>query len=216
LRRRTAVGVLAILLFSLSLGGCHLRPLLYDVSVSPDVISPDADGSDDATNIEYKLSRNALISIYFENADGERFYFRQERPRSAGEYRVQWGGTVNQRRWLENEYGQQLVESWVMPDGTYTWVIEATGEDGGTGHAEGQIVLNGGDATVPELRKFTVTLPVFTPNQDGLADRTGVSYFLNKNVDNVRVYLYHPDQPDIEYPLEEQERAVNPGEAGYH
>jgi hypothetical protein len=95
LRRIVLAGAL-LLLLSLALGGCHLRPLLYDVSISPDVISPNADGSDDATNIEYKLSRNANLSIYFANAQGERFFFRQERRRSAGKYRVQWGGTINQ------------------------------------------------------------------------------------------------------------------------
>ncbi len=216
LTRRIVVGLLALLLLGLALGGCHLRPLLYDVSVQPDVISPDADGTDDATNIEYKLSRNAIVSIYFENESGERFYFRKERPRSAGDYRVQWGGTVNQRRFLDNEFGQQTVESWVLPDGTYTWVIEATGEDGESVSQQGLITLSGGDKIVPELRKFTVTLPEFTPNQDGLADRTGVSYFLNKDVDNVQVYIYHPDRPDMLYPLEEQERAAKPGEAGHH
>jgi len=216
LTKRTVVGLLALLLLGLALGGCHLRPLLYDVSVQPDVISPDADGTDDATNIEYKLSRNADVSIYFENAAGERFYFRKERPRSAGDYRVQWGGTVNQRWLLENEYGRETVESWVLPDGAYTWVIEATTEDGESASASGQIALSGGDEVVPELRKFTVTLPVFTPNQDGLADRTGVSYFLNKDVDNVQVYLYDPDNPDVQYPLEEQERTAKPGETGHH
>ena len=209
-------GVLVVLLLSLGLSGCHLRSLLYDVSVSPNVISPNADGIDDATNIDYKLSRNAAVSIYFESADGERYYFRQDRPRSPGKYRVQWGGTINQPRWLENEFGRELVKSWVLPDGVYTWVVEAAGEDGQTERAEGQITLNGGDTTVPELRKFTIALPVFTPNQDGLDDRTGVSYFLNKNVDNVQVYLYNPDQPDTRYPLEEQERTTKPGEAGYH
>jgi hypothetical protein len=209
-------GALVLMLLSLALGGCHLRPLLYDVSISPDAISANADGKDDATNIEYKLSRNASISIYFENGAGERYHFRQDRPRSAGEYRVQWGGTVNQRRWLVNEFGRQSVESWVLPDGTYTWVVEATGEDGGPERAEGQIQLSGGDAVIPELRNFTVTLPVFTPNQDGLADRTGVAYFLSKDVDNVQVYLYDPDNPSVQYPLEEQERAIEPGKAGYH
>jgi hypothetical protein len=162
------------------------------------------------------LSRNAVVSIYFENAEGERFYFRQERPRSAGDYGVQWGGGVNQRQWSESEYGRQLVESWVLPDGAYTWVVEATTEDGESARVEGQITLTGGDTTVPELRKFAVSLPVFTPNQDGLADRTGVSYYLNKDVDSVSVYLYHPDEPDVRHPLEEQERAIMPGEAGYH
>jgi len=216
LNRRALFWVLVLMLLSLGLGGCHLRPLLYDASVSPDIISPNADGTDDATNIEYKLSRNALISIYFEDTDGERYHFRQDRPRSAGEYRVQWGGTVNQRKWLENEFGRQSVESWVLPDGTYTWVIQATDEDGGTEYARGQIELAGGDTVIPELRKFAVTLPVFTPNQDGLADRTGVAYFLNRDVDNVLVYLYNPDKPTVQYPLEEQERAVEPGKAGYH
>jgi hypothetical protein len=214
---RTAGGALVVLLLlSLGLSGCHLRPLLYDVSVSPDVISPNADGVTDATNIEYRLSRNALLSIYFVNAGGESFYFRQDRPRSAGDYRVQWGGVINQLKWLEDEFGRQAVQSWVLPDGVYTWVVEAEDEDGRQERVEGQITLTGGDTVVPELRQFTVALPEFTPNQDGLDDRTGVAYFLNKDVNSVQVYLYHPDRPDVQYPLEEQERAVEPGQEGYH
>jgi len=206
----------ALLLLCLRLGSCQLRPLLNDVALTPDVISPNADGTDDVTNIEYTLSRNAHVSIYFENAGGERFYFRRDRPRSAGDYRVQWGGTVNQRQWLENEYGRQAVESWVLPDGTYTWGVEATNDGGQMERVEGQISLSGADTAVPELRKFTVALPVFTPNQDGLDDRTGVAYYLNKDVESVQVYLYHPDEPGVQYPMEEQERAAKPGEAGYH
>jgi hypothetical protein len=214
---RIAGGTLVVLLLlSLGLSGCHLRPLLYDVSVSPDVISPNADGVTDATNIEYRLSRNALLSIYFVNAGGESFYFRQDRPRSAGDYRVQWGGVINQLKWLEDEFGRQAVQSWVLPDGVYTWVVEAEDEDGRQERVEGQITLTGGDTVVPELRQFTVALPEFTPNQDGLDDRTGVAYFLNKDVNSVQVYLYHPDRPDVQYPLEEQERAVEPGQEGYH
>jgi hypothetical protein len=206
----------ALLVMSLVLTGCHLRPLLYDVSVSPDQISPNADGTQDATNIAYKLSRNAEVSIYFENAAGERFYFREARPRSAGDYQVQWGGTVNQPYALEDEQAAQLVKSWVLPDGSYTWVVEATDEGGQTQRVEGQIELSNGDTQVPELLQFTVALPSFTPNQDGLDDRTGVGYFLNKDVDSVQVYLYDPDEPGERYPIEEQERATEPGQAGYH
>jgi hypothetical protein len=211
------VGVFALLLaFSILLAGCHLRPLLYGVSLSPAAISPNADGTDDATNIAYKLSRNAVVSIYFENKDGERFYFRQDRPRSAGDYRVQWGGVVNQSYWLENEYGRELVQSWVLPDGNYTWVVEAAGRDGETARAQGQIVLAGGDDAVPELRKFSISLPVFTPNQDGIQDRTGVSYYLSKDVDSVQVYLYSPESPGTHYPLEEQGRTEEAGKVGNH
>lgn len=209
-------GLIALLAVSAALAGCHLRPLLYDVAVYPDRISPNADGQDDATNIEYKLSRNAVLSIYFENSEGERFYFREGRPRSAGEYRVQWGGGINQPYWLETDLTRQQVQSWVLPDGSYTWTVEAVDEEGQTQRATGQIILAGGDTIVPELRQFTVALPVFTPNQDGLADRTGVAYFLNKAVENVEVYLLSADQPGTRYVLEEQQRATKAGEPGYH
>ena len=211
-----AGALVALVLLSLGLSGCHLRPLLYDVAVYPDTISPNADGVDDATNIEYKLSRNATISIFFVDEKGDRFYFRQDRPRSAGEYRVQWGGVINQRVWHETDMVRQSVESWVLPDGAYTWVIEAKDERGESARIEGPIALSGGDTVVPELRKFTVSLPTFTPNQDGLDDRTGVAYFLNKDVETVRVFLYDPAEPDVQYPIEEQQRTAKPGEAGYH
>ena len=73
---------LGIVLFLSS--GCSFRPLLSDVSVTPGVISPNADGTDDATNISYKLGRSADVSIYFENEQGDRFYFRDSQLRSPG------------------------------------------------------------------------------------------------------------------------------------
>ena len=41
--------------------------LLRDVQVNDDLITPNADGVTDATQIGYTLSRNADVSIYFEN-----------------------------------------------------------------------------------------------------------------------------------------------------
>jgi hypothetical protein len=217
LSKKRLAGILIVaVLLSGSLGSCHLRPLLSDVTVSPDVISPNADGNDDATNISYSLSRNADLSIYFVDADGTRFHFREARPRSPGDYQVQWGGVVNQPYSIENEYGHQQVMSWVLPDGTYTWVVEAVAEDGEVAQVEGQISLSGGDAQVPALRQFTVALPEFTPNQDGLRDRTGFSYVLNKDVASVLVYLYDPAAPELTYPVEEQEQLAETGKAGYH
>lgn len=207
-----------LFLAAMAVTGCHIRPILSDVSVTPSTISPNADGLDDATSISYRLSRTATVSIYLENPSGERFYFRQEKPRSAGEYRVQWGGVIHRPFWLEmgDPLGRQLVKSWVLPDGAYRWVIEAQDDRGDSQQESGAIRLEGGDTLVPELQNFGVTLPTFSPNQDGLADRTGVSYFLNRDVDRVQVYVYSPSNPALQYPLEEQERAVEPGKAGYH
>ncbi len=71
-------------------------PLLYDVRVQPEAISPNADGDTDATEIRYSLRRSADVSIYFENEDGERFYFRKGERRSPGDYSVLWGGVVDE------------------------------------------------------------------------------------------------------------------------
>jgi len=71
-------------LLALAMAACGIRPLLYDVSVQPEVITPNADGLEDATRIAYKLSRSAFLSIYLVDEAGERHYFRQDRRRSAG------------------------------------------------------------------------------------------------------------------------------------
>lgn len=216
---RLGGAILLLAAVALALAGCHARPLLSDVSVSPNVISPNADGHDDATNIAYNLTRPATVSIYFQDAAGQHYYFRRDRERAAGDYRVQWGGVINQVRWVDVEGQQarrQRVESWVLPDGTYTWVVAATGEDGLTAASRGEIVLSGGDHELPTLTNFTVALPTFSPNQDGLDDRTGVGYYLNKVVDGVQVYVYDPAEPSVRYPLEEQGRDVEPGQPGYH
>src|SRR4051794_33912991 len=39
-------------------------PLLYNVALTPDAISPNADGKQDVTEIKYSLRRSAAVSIY--------------------------------------------------------------------------------------------------------------------------------------------------------
>ena len=101
---------LYITLLALVLSGCgrlnlNLGPLLRDVTVAPDQISPNADGDTDVTEIRYYLSRSAYISIFFENEAGDRFYFRKDRRRSPGSYRVQWGGVMDEPEVEEIEGG---------------------------------------------------------------------------------------------------------------
>ena len=50
---------------------------------------------DSATLFQYELSRNATISIHLDNAAGDRFYFRQVKPRGAGAYEVLFSGIVD-------------------------------------------------------------------------------------------------------------------------
>ncbi len=211
-----------LILVTAVLSGCSLRPLLSEVSVAPEVISPNADGQDDVTLIRYRISRPADVSIYFVNAAGERFFFRNAERRSPGRYNVYWGGVINDPEVRPVSGGVMLVESQVLPDGAYTWVIEAVDDRGRRQQAEGQIVLQNADTMLPELRNFTVVPQVFTPNQDSMRDRVSISYYLAKRAERVQVYLQpaqtEPGKPLLKYPIAEKQSSstAEPGDAGYH
>ncbi len=216
LRYTTFVVILIALIL---LAGCNVpfRPLLYDVSVSPDVISPNADGQDDVTRITYTLGRNAYISIYFIDEEGNRYFFRNHRRRARGPYTVLWGGVIESQEVRETPYGRQMIVSRVLPAGTYTWVIEAQDDRGNKARQEGRITIVDPDTTVPELRNFSVTPQVFTPNQDGIDDRVAITYYLSEDVDEIVVYLRDPNKPDqVPWILAETERNIEPTQKGMH
>lgn len=190
--------LMAALALMATAGGCISHPLLYDVEVNPQLISPNADGDTDVTYINYKLSRSAELSIYFVDEEGEEHYFRQNRRRSPGKYGVYFGGVIDGR---------------MLPDGEYTYVVEATDLKGRTEIADGSLTLVDADTTPPELLNFTVYPQVFTPNQDGIDDRVAITYYLTKKAE-VKVYLI--GENGEKYPIAEKERKVKPGEPGVH
>jgi len=175
----------------LALAGCGeldfgTGALLYDVLISPRVITPNADGDTDVAEIKYSLSRTALVSIYLENDADERFYFRQDRRRSAGEYAVYWGGAINQIKQFESDYGLQEIQGYVLPDGDYTLTIDAIEENGQQEIFQTEVTLSESDTDIPELHNFAVVPEVFRPNQDGLRDDwVSISYYLSKEVDTI-------------------------------
>src|SRR3990172_2156366 len=108
--RRTVFQWLAVAGVVLIVSACAPHELLSKASFAPETISPNADGAADATRIHYELSRSATVSIYFEAGDGQRHFFRNAQPRSAGVYDVLFGGVIDGR---------------LLPDGEYRWTIEA-------------------------------------------------------------------------------------------
>lgn len=205
------------------LTGCALAPTLSDVTIAPGVISPNADGVEDVTHVNYRVNRSAAVSIYFVDAQGQRHYFRKAQRRSPGKYDVYWGGVINDPQVRLVDGKPMVVESQVLPDGVYTWVIEAVEDGGRSQTAQGQITLQGADTTLPELHNFTVIPQVFRPNQDGLRDdRVAVSYYLTKKAERAQVYLApadaRPGDTRLKYPVAEKSSASNvePGAVGYH
>ncbi|MFN8453619.1 MAG: gliding motility-associated C-terminal domain-containing protein [Anaerolineae bacterium] len=173
--------------------------LLAEVSVNPPTISPNADGLTDVTRISYRLNRSADLSIYLVDEVGERHYFRQSRRRSIGDYQVDFSG---------------VVDGAMLPNGAYTWVVEAVADDGQTANQQGQLVIQEADTSKPELQGFSVYPKIFTPNQDGIDDRVTINYYLTKQA-QVSVYLIAADG-ETKYPIAEKEREIKPGEPGLH
>ena len=201
--------VLYSIFFALLLASCgrlnvSLGPLLRDVTVAPDQISPNADGDTDVTEIHYNLNGSAYISIFFEDEEGDRFYFRKDRRRSPGSYRVQWGGVMDEPEVVTVEGGTNEILSRVLADGQYRWFVQATDDNANTETVDGTISLENGDTEVPRLESFAVMPTVFRPNLDGLRDDwVSISYNLSKEVHNIQVYLLDPKRPGVKVHIAE-------------
>ena len=214
--------VLYSIFFALLLASCgrlniSLGPLLRDVTVAPDQISPNADGDTDVTEIHYNLNRSAYISIFFEDEEGDRFYFRKDRRRSPGSYRVQWGGVMDEPEVVTVEGGTNEILSRVLADGQYLWFVQATDDNANTETVDGTISLENGDTEVPRLESFAVMPTVFRPNLDGLRDDwVSISYNLSKEVHNIQVYLLDPKRPGVKVHIAEGPNTIESEEPGNH
>jgi hypothetical protein len=187
--------------------------LLRNVSLGHQQITPNADGDDDATPIHYELSDNATVSIFFEDAAGSRYSFRQDQARGAGEYDVLFSGVVDGYT-LPGETIQGEIISRLLPNGDYTWTVTAAAADGRQENATGRLTIADADTLFPELRDFSLDRTIFTPNRDGIDDRVAVQLSLTKEVAELRVFLQTPEGAEL--PIAELEREVPARMPGRH
>jgi hypothetical protein len=177
-----AANLVGLCVLLASCGGGN--PLVYDVEIQPSVLSPNADGVDDVATISYKVSRPCQVYIYFMDEAGQQHFFREGNRRSPGEYEALFGGGI---------------EGQVLPDGEYTWVVEAIDEQSGEKvSVHGLLTLAGGDSQGPQLQDFKVFPQVFTPNQDGINDRVSISYRL---LEPAQVEVCLTDESGNRYPV---------------
>ncbi len=192
--------LVTVLLLQFGVAGCGGKAWLSDLSVRPAQISPNADGKDDVTLISYRLARSAKVSIYLVDAAGNRHYFRKESPRAYAReaYQVLFGGTIEGR---------------LLPDGTYSCVVEAVDNAGNVASLRQPLTIAGGDPEALRIENLSISPPIFTPNRDGIGDRVTIGYYLTKEATRVDVYLL--SKTGERYPVPE-DKIRKMGSAGSH
>lgn len=205
------------LVLILAVGSLVLRPplpLIAEAGFDRGTISPNADGENDVAIFEYTLSRPASISLSLTAEEGSAFYFRQDQARGDGEFSVLFSGVVDGFLLAdENLPGQ--VERRLIPNGRYAWRLEAIGAAGGESmSASGSLNVEDGDTPLPIMSEFAISPSIFSPNQDGVADRVSINVYLEKDVERLDVYLLGPDGARIPISARVEERKY--GEAGRH
>lgn len=207
-----AAGVILMLI----VGRLLLRPplpLILEAGFDRPAISPNADGVDDLAVFSYALSRPALVNLSLKGEQGSIFHFRQDQPRNDDEYSVLFSGVVD--GFLhEGEAVYGVVERRLIPNGMYTWRLEATAESGEAASATGTLLVEAGDTPLPIMSEFRIAPTVFSPNQDGVADRVSINVYLEKDVERLDVYLLSLDGARIPISARVEERQY--GEAGRH
>jgi hypothetical protein len=186
-----AVAVVGVLLVIGQLIFQPNLPLIVDAEFSLTTISPNADGVEDVTEFSYTLSREARISITFTNGEGRVFTFRSDEPRIRGDYAVLFSGVVDGYV-VEGETFNGEILRRLIPDGTYTWRLQAATADGLTDERSGTFTVTDADSALPDIVTFTISPEIFTPNQDGISDRTEINVYLAKEA-NLSVYLLTED-----------------------
>lgn len=203
---------------SLGLQACTPKPLISDVSMSPDTITPNADGTSDITMVSYMLNRNATVSIKLYDEQGSAYNFRPATPMGFSEtpYTVYFGGVVDAYHLSDDEEHDYTIIKRMLPNGIYTWEIAAQAEkDPQTSMvASGTLTIQNADTQLPGINGFSVSPPSFSPNQDGIDDRVIINLFLEKDVDDLNVYL--EDEAGVPHSIPEFEKLNEPNAYGMH
>lgn len=210
--------ITAIIGLTSFLAACGREPLLTDVSFSKDLITPNADGDADVLRITYDLHRSADVSIYLEDGEGNRYVFRDRARRGPSverPYQVLFAGVVDGYSLPGERFEGFRIRKRVLQDDDYTWTVEATDETGHTERVTGTLSITDADAKLPELRNFTVSPPIFTPNRDGIGDRARMNVYLSKEDTSLTVHLVAKD--GTHYPVERDAQTLaREGEAGLY
>ncbi|HEY0739659.1 MAG TPA: hypothetical protein VGD69_32340 [Herpetosiphonaceae bacterium] len=189
---RFLVRITGIAVFALVLIGCGQRETLSDVGTSSSVISPNSDGVGDSLTINYTIGAPASISVFLDDQAGKRYTLRDKQPRmpSGEPYSLVFDGTV--------QGSDPSIVQQVLPNGTYTYTVEATPTGGGSpSTVTGEIVVEDAADQPPSIEDLSVT-EQFSPNEDADED---VAYFTYRLPVSATVTINFTDQSNNQIPF---------------
>jgi hypothetical protein len=158
-------------LLTVALAACGSGALLS--GVGPTAVELQPTGNGEHVNISYTIGQPAKVSIYLADAKGTRFpALRDNEARlpSSDPYTFQFDGTV--------PTNDPVLKRQALPNGTYTYTIEATGASGETASAQGQITISGAEHQPPLIENLIVSPDTISPNGDAIDDIAEITYQL--------------------------------------
>jgi hypothetical protein len=190
------IGFVAIVSFVFA---CSATPPVSEVSIAPTVISPNADGKDDLARISYRVNSATRVSIYVTDSKGQRYDLRSNEQRSASPvaYELLFNGISGGK---------------LLPNGDYVWHLDSDA-NGNKQTFSGNLKIENGDAALPEIKDFTLSTHVFSPNRDAIDDRIRVNLFLTKPA-KLSVYVVGANGFRYEVPRREGLLLIPPGDNG--
>lgn len=148
-------------------------PLIGDLVIFPDTISPNADGVDDISEITYQLPVSATVDIVFSAPDGRDIYqFVAADKEGPTPQRHVWNG--------------KTVDNVLLADGVYTMTVRAQDLFGNLAERQAPVTIRGGGQ--PEVKiTFTNIAPEAVMKGDVITVTMRV-----KNIGDVPIRTYGP------------------------
>nr|MBC8235642.1 gliding motility-associated C-terminal domain-containing protein [bacterium] len=166
-------------------------PKLSNISSLPVSFSPNGDGASDTTRISFALSKRAKVTVSVYNSASElaRTLVDSEEM-DEGENSLIWDGTSDNVEHPDEIGGDVRDRALTLPDGAYTLVFDAKDVDDLTGALESvQVSI---DTQPPIISNLSVSNNPFTPDGDGFADLTSISFSVTNSTpqDSITVAIY--------------------------
>jgi CHU_C Type IX secretion signal domain len=188
----------AALLPTLLVGCARAQPLLPQVAISRDALTP---SGTDRVDLSYTLTRPARVTLLLEMASGQQVPLRSDEPRpAAGTYIYPFDGTYPSP--------DDPEERRVLAGGTYRLLLEARDNAGQSQRAATSITIRDADTSPPAIGNLVANPNRLSPNFDGVDDVVSVTYRL---AERARVFAFATDQSGRRVYLGRQE-LLEPGE----